>query len=299
MGPALVTKGHAPCCLEWYDPGVALQGSPAMHVIATMGRIVFAIAMIAFGILCLVYVDFVNSLQPVPASTPGYAYLAVATGVLLVVAGLAILGDFRVPLAATVLAGLFSVWIVLLHVPSAFLDPVLLRSPWWIRTFETLAFTGTALILAGEASGPSRARWAHIGRVLFGVSLPVFGVLHFVYADNVASLIPAWYPWPLFWAYFTGLAHAAAGVAIAANLQARLAATLAGIMYGAWALTLHLPRILDNPASYQGDRPELTSLFVATAFCGAAWIVAGSLSNRTAHRLAAPTLAERPAPEAP
>jgi hypothetical protein len=31
-----------------------------------------------------------------------------------------------------------------------FTNPVLLRSPWWIRTLECLALAGGAVILAGE-----------------------------------------------------------------------------------------------------------------------------------------------------
>lgn len=127
-----------------------------------------------------------------------------------------------------------------------------------------------------------------VGRVLFGASLPVFGVLHFVYADNVASLIPDWYPRPLFWAYLTGLGNVAAGVSITTGVLSRLAAVLAGGMYGTYALTLHVPRavstyvpqlFLDDPTVLQDARAGLTSLFVAIGMWGAAWIVAGSLSG--------------------
>jgi uncharacterized membrane protein YphA (DoxX/SURF4 family) len=173
-------------------------------------------------------------------------------------------------------------WIVLLHVPSAFTDPSLLRSPWWIRTFESLALAGAALIMAGLAGNPARQSWVRAGRITFGISLPVFGTLHFIYPENVAALValsPAGYPWPLFWAYLTGVGHFAAGVAIVTGVWSRLAAILAGIMYASWALTLHLPRIIDNPDTYSGDRPELTSLFVCVAIWGAAWIVAGSLAK--------------------
>jgi hypothetical protein len=47
-------------------------------------------------------------------------------------------------------------------------------------------------------------------------------------------------------------------------------------MYASWVFTLHLPRIIDHPETYQGDRRELTSLFVCVAFWGAAWIVAAA-----------------------
>jgi len=166
---------------------------------------------------------------------------------------------------------------------SAFIDPGLLRSPWWIRTSETLALAGAALILAGFAADPVREKWVRAGRIAFGVSLPVFGILHFIYPDSVAALValsPVSYPWPLFWAYLTGAGHLAAGLAIATGVLPRLAALLAGIMYASWVFTLHLPRIIDNPDTYSGNYRELTSLFVCVAFWGAAWIVAAASADR-------------------
>lgn len=263
-----------------------------MNRLLPVGRILFAVAIVGFGVLCLAFADFVHQLQPVdvllPGSAPLYGVLALATGVFLGAAGLAIASHVRTYPLATALTALFALGIVVLQVPSAFIDPSLLRSPWWVRTFETLALSGGALIVAGRTSRPERERWIRTGRVLFGASLPVFGVLHFVYADNVASLIPDWYPRPLFWAYLTGLGNVAAGASITTGVLSRLAAVLAGGMYGTYALTLHVPRavstyvpqlFLDDPTALQDARAGLTSLFVAVGMWGAAWIVAGSLSG--------------------
>jgi uncharacterized membrane protein YphA (DoxX/SURF4 family) len=257
------------------------------------GRILFAVAMVGFGVLCVVAVDFVNQLQPVnqflPASTPGYGFLAVLTGVLLIAAGVLIMADAMVRPAALALTTLFALWIVFLQIPSAFVSPSLLRSPWWVRTFETVALTGAALILAARTSSKERVRWSRVGQVLFGVSLPVFGILHFIYAENTATLVPAIFPWPLFWIYVTGTGNVAAGVAIVTGTLSRLAAILAGIMYGTYALTLHIPRSLtlhlpafltEDPVAFQRGRGGLTSLFVAIGMSGAAWIVASSLRKR-------------------
>jgi uncharacterized membrane protein YphA (DoxX/SURF4 family) len=246
------------------------------------GRLVFSTAMVGFGVLCLVFVDFIHQLQPVDAflstSTPGYGALAVITGLVLIAAGLAIMADFRTYLAATVLAVMFLLGIALLQVPSAFANPSLLRSPWWVRTFEELVLAGAALILAGLASRPIRDRWIRTGRLLFGISLPVFGILHLIYAGNVATLVPSLFPWPLFWAYFTAVANIAAGTAIVTGVIARLAALMAGLMYGTYLLTLHIPnQFTERPVGY---RPGMTSLFVAAGFCGAGLIVAGSLAIR-------------------
>lgn len=252
----------------------------------TLGRFLLGLAVMGFGGLSLLYVDFVNALQPVPSGLPGYAFFAVATGLVLMATGAALALRRQERAAALVVAGFFALCIAVLQVPSAFTNPELLRSPWWIRTFESLALIGGAITLAGWHGVPMRDGWIRAGRVAFGVSLPVFGTLHLVYPESVAALVPPWYPWPLFWAWFTGAAQIAGGIAIASGVLSRVAAILAGAMYGGWALTLHVPRswcrlygpcgFMDPPVGLEGSRGGLTSLFVAVAMCGAAWIVAGA-----------------------
>jgi len=110
------------------------------------------------------------------------------------------------------------------------------------------------------------------GRFLFAISLVVFGAQHFLYAKFVATLVPSWIPGHLFWAYFVGVAFVAAALSIAIGKNARLAATLLGLMFILWVLTLHLPRVAAHPH----DGNEWTSAFVALAMCGGAWLVAGT-----------------------
>jgi uncharacterized membrane protein YphA (DoxX/SURF4 family) len=254
------------------------------------GRVLFGFATAAQGVVCLYYRDFIHSLQPVPAEIPGYDTLSLLMGVFLVAAGFAIVSGVRARSLAILLAAVFVLGVALLHAPGAYAEPELLRSAFWIRSFESIALAGAAMIVAGSTGEP-RPAWVRMGRIVFGFSLPVFGILHFIYPDNVAALVATAtpvYPWPLFWAYATGAGHILAGAAIVTGLFERTAAILAGCMYGTWALTLHLPRLLDHPAArsvenpggYGGDRGELTSLFVCVAFWGAAWIVAGSLGAR-------------------
>jgi len=259
------------------------------------GRLVFGFAILGFGIVGLLYVDFLNSLQPMPAWLPGYSILAALNGAALTAAGLAILSDRQTRAAALAIVIFFMACIAFLHIPSAFTQPALLRSPWWIRAFESVALIGGAATLAGLRDTPIRERWIRNGRIAFGLALPVFGVLHLVYGEGTASLIPPWYPMPLFWAYFTGVAQIVGGLAIALDVWPRLAATLAGLMYGTWAVTLHVPRVwcrlwgpcefLDVPAGLEAARGGITSLFVAFGMCGAAWLVAGGVAFENSGRV--------------
>jgi uncharacterized membrane protein len=255
-------------------------------VLSTLGRILFGTAFSGFGLVCLGYSDFVNALEPVPTGLPGYRVVALINGALLLLVGLAILTNQRVNLASRVVIALLVSWMVLLHVPSAFLEPRLLRSPWWLRMFECTALASGALMLLVRTQAPRMDGWFRVGRIGFGIALPVFGVLHLVYPESTAALIPPCVPLPLFLAYFTGLAMITSGQAIVTGVPARLAAMLAGVMYAVFAITLHIPRVwcriypcesLPNLDGMAGVRAALTSTFVAIGMAGAAWIVAGSI----------------------
>jgi hypothetical protein len=98
----------------------------------------------------------------------------------------------------------------------------------------------------------------------------------------------------------TSLAASALAVVFATCRLARLAATLAGLMYGTFFLTLRVPRIWCRafmPYEFMGDVPPLvlagsrgglTSLFVALGMCGGAWIVAGVDDMRSGREPCAP-----------
>jgi uncharacterized membrane protein YphA (DoxX/SURF4 family) len=125
--------------------------------------------------------------------------------------------------------------------------------------------TATAVLLLME-------KGQTLGRIFVAVSLVVFGVQHFMYGGFVATLVPAFMPGRLFWAYFVGVAFFAAAAGILYKLLARAAATMLGVMFFLFVVLLHIPRIIGN--STNGN--EWTSGFVALAMCGGAWILASA-----------------------
>ncbi len=108
------------------------------------------------------------------------------------------------------------------------------------------------------------------GRIFIAISLVVFGIQHFLYANFVATLVPAWMPGRLFWAYFTGVAFVAAAIGAVVPRMTRPAGILLGILFFLFVVTLHIPRI----AAHSRDGNEWTSGFIALAMCGGAWILA-------------------------
>jgi uncharacterized membrane protein len=235
-------------------------------------------AVTALGAQSLLLGIYVGRLEPIPDWVPGHDAIAYLTGLFLVVVGLCILtGKWARP-AAFALTVVLLAWTLVLYVPQLVANPL---GGALNGTFETFALFGAAWVLAATLpAGSGKQKWdglvdrgTVLGRICFAVSLPVFGIAHFQYHDFVATWVPKWIPFPLFWAYFTGAAHCAAGLAILVNVMARLAATLAAIMYGSWALIVHIPRIRAAPR----DAFEWNGLFVATALCAGALLVAGSL----------------------
>lgn len=114
---------------------------------------------------------------------------------------------------------------------------------------------------------------ALVARLLFGASCVVFGLSHFVYTNATASMVPAWLPNRVFFAYLTGAGHFSAGVAILLGILPRLAATLEAAKISSFVLLVHLPGIVAEPKS----RLQWTMLFVASALAGAAWVFASTL----------------------
>jgi hypothetical protein len=109
----------------------------------------------------------------------------------------------------------------------------------WTVTSELLALCGASFILPNvmprdeliSSTGNTVSSLATAGRFAFAISLVIFAIQHFIYARFIAALIPSWIPAHLFWAYFIGVAFVGAALAIAAKVQAKLAAVLLGTMF--------------------------------------------------------------------
>jgi uncharacterized membrane protein len=112
--------------------------------------------------------------------------------------------------------------------------------------------------------------------------LVVVGVQHFMYARFVATLVPAWIPWRLFWAYFVGTAFLAAAISVVSRVMGSLAALLLGIMFVLFFVTVHVPRVIAAP----NGGNEWTSAFVALAMAGTAFVIAGALPGKASSRVA-------------
>jgi uncharacterized membrane protein len=113
---------------------------------------------------------------------------------------------------------------------------------------------------------------------LYGLALLAFGLSHFVYLNLTAPLVPGWLPAPTFWAYFTGCAYLAAGVAILTGLWARLAAVLSAWQIGLFLLLVWVPVVAAGKVSAENWSETILNV----ALLAGAWVVAESYRRKVA-----------------
>ena len=230
----------------------------------------YGLGAIGLGAVGLVVGDFALQWQPVPPDVPARAALAYLAAGLLVAGGVATLLRPREGVLA--LGVFYGLWALVLHGPRVAANPLDVAT--WNGVAEITALSAGGL--AAWAAMTDRPAAQRAARIAFGLAGLVFGTAHFVYARFTASMVPAFYPAPLFWAYATGAGHFAAGLAFVSGVQARLAATALSAMFAVFVITLHLPRVIAAP----GVRIEWTMLMVALSLTGAAWALRGSLTRR-------------------
>lgn len=246
--------------------------------IASVGHALFAATMIGLGILGLVQRDFTVIWQPVPDGLPARVGLIYLCAAISLASGVALLWRRTSPLAARVLVVYLLLWLLLLRVPgilhasnvgtwwAAAQVAVMLAAAWVLYVWFATDWDKQHL---GLATGDKGLR---IARVLYGLALIPFGVAHFAYLQHTAELVPAWLPWHVAWAYFTGSAYLAAGLAILFGVFARLAATLSAFQTGMFLLLVWVPVV----AAGSKDASDWSETVCSTALAAAAWLVAES-----------------------
>jgi uncharacterized membrane protein YphA (DoxX/SURF4 family) len=243
----------------------------------------YALGAILLGMVTLAVHDFALQWQPVPQWVPARSALSIVSAAILIIGGLVAMRR-TAGWARLILSGFYAPWVLALHVP-AFAAAPNVGTLLGVAEILSLAAAGAAL------APPSAPRWLRpAARILYGLCPLVFGLSHIVYADFTSQMVPAWLPERLFFAYFTGAAHIAAGLAILSGIFARLAPRMLALMCASFVLLIHIPGVIGAPT----DRMQWTMLGVALSITGGAWLSQRLLPARNAGQFAgaaAPSLA--------
>jgi len=256
--------------------------------LSTPGRIFYCLSIAALGFLTLFFHDFPYFFIPAKhVWLSEHLIFVYFSGGLRILAGVCIAFErTAMPISlllGTVLLLIFCFYFIPYQLISS---PNYMRFGDWENAFKELTLAGGAFVIADsyrrKAESPFMAalkKLAPLGSFLFGLSILTFGISHFIYAKEAADYIPAWIPYHLFWMYVTGSALICSSMGIILKIKSRLMATLLGSMIFIWVVILHIPKSMAAP--FAENSGEVSSAFLALAYSGIAFVIAGGKSGRS------------------
>jgi uncharacterized membrane protein len=254
-----------------------------MRNLSNIGRIFYGIAIAGLGFQTIYYYDFPYMVIPPKHSwIPGLATVAYIFGTFLFLAGACVVFRIRGRAAAFLLGTMFLLIFCFYHVPYQFISTSdYLDFGKWENAEKELALSSGAFVMAGPFLKNNETAFRRLlrklisfGTILFSITIIIFGIDHFLYANDVADYIPLWVPAKMFWTYFGGTALIASGIGVLFKIKPRLFAALLGTMILIWVIILHIPKVIASPSADMGS--EATSAFLALAYGGIAYVIAGN-----------------------
>jgi uncharacterized membrane protein YphA (DoxX/SURF4 family) len=242
-----------------------------------LGTCVFGGAAIALGVIGLVSRNFATDWQRVGPGVPHRHALALLAAACEITGGAAILWRRTARFGGALLTIVYGIF-VLLWVQQIVKTPLTYDN--WGNFFEELSLVIAALVVLASAS-PRESAWARsegpVSRT-YGLCAISFALVHLIYLRAAASWVPKWLPpGQMFWAIATAVCFLLAAAAILTGIMAGLAARLLTAEIVGFELLIWLPKLIAAPHTHfvwAGNGINL-------AMCGAAWVVADSISERS------------------
>jgi uncharacterized membrane protein YphA (DoxX/SURF4 family) len=254
-----------------------------------LGRHVYGIAAIAFGVITFVWHDFNGWQQIRPLGNIGHRDVLLFCAILIELFGGVAIQWSKTARAGALALGALYLAFALLWVPHIVANSKAYDS--WGNFFEQFSIVSGALIVYGSIGrndSKQAAGLAQIGYVCFGICVISFMLEQLFYLSGTASFVPKWIPpGQMFWAILTTVAFALAAIALLSGRAALLASRLLTIMLIGFGLLVWLPRPFVDPHQLMNWAGNAQNL----AITGAAWIVTDFLSQSQStvlvHRLRA------------
>jgi uncharacterized membrane protein len=234
--------------------------------------------MIGVGIVGILNRDVMPVWNPIPGTGSAHELLIYCGIGVSLLSGIGLLVQRTAVMAARLLLATFLIWMLLFRLPNLLRAPlfaacwsvfplaVMLAAAWVLYVWFAADWDREHLSFISSNNG------LRIARVLYGLSLIFFGVAHFIDVKDTLSLIPNWLPAHVFWAYFTGCAFVAAGVAVLIGLYARLAAALSALQIALFLLLVWIPIVAaGSKVPFQWSETILNAALLASA-----WMIADS-----------------------
>jgi hypothetical protein len=234
---------------------------------SNLGRHVFGMAALAFGLITLAWHDYNDSHQ--------LRYIVFAAAAAQIFGGAAIQFRRTAKTGAVVLGAVYLVFAILC-VPRIVATPQIYNS--WGNFFEQFSLaTGAAIVYARLSSAwSSRETLNRIGRILLGICAASFTLEQAIYLDATANLVPKWLPpSQMFWAVTTTVLFALAAMALLTNRMALLATSLLTMMLVTFGLLVWVPLLLSDPHNHTNWSENAETFAIA----GATWILADLLGE--------------------
>ena len=241
---------------------------------------IFAIGMIALGILSVFSRDFAYTWQPVPEFQPGRGVLAVVCGLFMIAASIGMLFRSSVAVASRAMLVFLLAWMSL-KIPAIFVAPQI--EGVWLGLGELgMLFAGGWVLLARFSalgdnsffSPVSGQKGIRIAQIIFGLAVIPVGMAHIVYLKITTSLVPSWLPFRTQLAWITGAGQVVCGLGIlfavlpqtAAYIETGMLALFGFLVWGPDTWFATSPKM---PGSPTGPRFPLTAFLIT-------WIIGAS-----------------------
>jgi uncharacterized membrane protein YphA (DoxX/SURF4 family) len=257
------------------------------HLIKT-GRIFYALALIVYGFQQFYFSTFRNVFfPPYHSHLPFLGPLAWLFGLYLIVSAVLIITGKKARSTSIVLGFVFLALFFTTQIPfEIFSEPYSNYLVLWVNPLKEFALAGGAFVVAGTfKKDPTNNlliqrldKLTPYGNLFFLFTMTCFGIIHLSLGPRLEYIVPSWWPHPLFWIYFTGVALIGACVAIMLGIRIRVISLFLALMIFVWFWIVHIPAGIKRPVFDRGNL--LASAFDALAFSGIAILIAFTVKNQ-------------------